>query len=175
MSLEVRSACSGELVTRNQGCKQEGLLELLEAWCPCPGEKVVPRPGGWQWERGKCFSTLRPRSCIYLPSTYRPSGPSSLEYSTSFLTSQDPVNVLSAPAIPLKLSSGPSHLCLLETDELVSILLAERGCMGDHWPLLSRQILSSLSSWDVTLMWLSSPSVPLSQPSSHESLLNSYT
>lgn len=68
MSLKVRSACSGELVTRNQGCKQEGLLQLLEAWCPCPGEKVVPRPGGWQWERGKCFSTLRPRSCIYLPS-----------------------------------------------------------------------------------------------------------
>lgn len=169
MSLKVRSACSGELVTRNQGCKQEGLLELLEAWCPCPGEKVVPRPGGGSGKE----ESVSPHFVHSPASIYRPSGPSSLEYSTSFLTSQHPVNVLSAPAIPLKLSAGPSHLCLLETDELVSILLAERCWMGNRWPLLSRQILSSLSSWDVTLMWLSSPSVPLSQPSSHESLLNS--
>lgn len=81
--------------------------------------------------------------------------------------------MLSAPAIPLKLSLGPGHLCLPETDELVSVLLADRCDTGDRRPRPSRQILSSLSSWDVTLTWLSSPSVPVSQPSSHESLLSS--
>lgn len=139
LSLKAHSDRFWKLITENQEWKQEDLLE--EDRCHCPSERRRwPGPGEWLWDRENVF--FFSTSPVYSPTptiftTWL------LESQLHFSTPQYPINMLSTPTIPPKLSWGPSHIFFPKTKHFstLSKLISAALVTADHSSLSSNSLL----------------------------------